>query len=100
MPTVTSRTAEEKDAALFIFSSHGVAQWGEASLFLFSVCLYYPGFSLAWDGGTTFSWEFHSKCSISLSLCLPNVLSLWKRVSIMLGYPEEEEGKQGVCNPK
>lgn len=39
MPTVTSRTAEERDAALFIFSSHGVAQWGEESLFLFSVYL-------------------------------------------------------------
>lgn len=38
---------------------------------------------------------------LSLSLSLPNVLSLWKRVVIMLGYPEEEEeGKQGVCNPK
>lgn len=65
-----------------------------------SLSIYYPGFSLAWDGGTTFSWEFHSKCSLSLSLGLPNVLSLWKRASIMPGYPEEEEGKQGVCNPK
>lgn len=36
-------------------------------VYLSSLSIYYPGFSLAWDGGTTFSWEFHSKCSLPLS---------------------------------
>lgn len=98
MPAAAPTMAAQRHTALFIFSSQGVAQWGEESLFLF-LASPSPSVFSGWGGkksATTFSWEFHSKCSLSL----PPALSLWKRVAIMLGYPEEEEGKQGVCNPK
>lgn len=60
-----------------------------------------PLFSLARREGkksaTTFSWEFHHKFSASLR---PH-LSLWKRVVIMPGYPEEEvEGETGSLLPE
>lgn len=72
MPTVTSTMAAQRRTALFIFSSQGVAQSGEESLFLLpaspSPCVF-----SGWGGGmggsaTAFSWEFHSKCSLSLVL--------------------------------
>lgn len=70
MPTVTSRTAKERDAALFIFSSHGVAQWGEESLFLFSVYLLPWVFSGMERGGPPSPGNFTaSALSPSLSAC-------------------------------
>lgn len=50
------------------------------------------------ESATTFSWEFHSKCAVAHSFS-DMFYSSGKEV-IMLGYPEEEEGKHGVCNQK
>ena len=67
MPAGTLTMAMQGHTALFIFSSQGVMQWGEESLFLFPASPSPSIFSARGEkSATTFSWEFHSKCSLPL----------------------------------
>lgn len=69
MPAGTPTMAVHRRTALFIFSSQGVVQWGEESLFLFPASPSPSVFSaqgVEKKSATTFSWEFHSKCSLPL----------------------------------
>lgn len=84
---------------LCLFLAPMVLPSGEVGEFVSSLSI------LAWDNS---SWEFHSKRSLSLPLLLSLSFSRLPRRSVPLekggdkrpGFPEEQEGKQGVCHPK